>query len=262
MEDLSHYNPEGSVLRRAQMRMLEMLDTFVDICDRHNINYWLACGTLLGARRHEGFIPWDDDMDIVVLQKDYNKLLSILQKELPEKFKLQARGIDKDYWNYYARIRDTKSVIHQKKPRNIEYKGIYTGIFIDILPIEPIPSYQLKKKIDTFLYREIYYKQSKSIKNAARKAVLPIIRFLILLMRTYYKYIASTKLYTYAYGVFFYATYNIENFYPVSKILFEGKKYKAPGNVDKYLIENFNHDFMVIPKPADRQVHALKIDFF
>jgi lipopolysaccharide cholinephosphotransferase len=90
MEDLSHYNPEGSVLRRAQMRMLEMLDVFVDICDRHNINYWLACGTLLGARRHQGFIPWDDDLDIVVMQRDYDKLLSILQEKLPEKFKLQA----------------------------------------------------------------------------------------------------------------------------------------------------------------------------
>ncbi len=266
MEDLSHYNPEGSVLRRAQMRMLEMLDVFVDICDRHNINYWLACGTLLGARRHQGFIPWDDDLDIVVMQRDYDKLLSILQEKLPEKFKLQARGTDKDYCRYNARIRDTNSIIHQKKARNIEYNGIYKGIFIDIFPIEPVPSFKFKKIIDNFLFREIYYKEAKSlndkIKNAGRKIFLPIIRFLISLLRMYYKYVGSTKLYTYSYGVFFYATYNVKNFYPVSEIMFEGKKYKAPNDVDKYLIENFDSNFMVIPKPADRNVHALKIDFF
>src|SRR4028118_1460533 len=92
MEDLSHYNPEGSVLRRAQMRMVEILDGFDGICKKHNIDYWLVWGTLLGARRHGGFIPWDDDLDVAVLQSDYKKLLTILEKELPKNLKLQARG--------------------------------------------------------------------------------------------------------------------------------------------------------------------------
>lgn len=260
MEDLSHYNPEGSDLRRAQMRMLEILDVFVEICDRHKINYWISCGTLLGARRHQGFIPWDDDLDVYVMQWDYDKLLSILQKELPEKFKLQARVTDEKYWFYHSKIRDTKSRLHDK----LRFKD--QGIFIDLFPIEPVPSIRFKKIIDAFLFSEVYYKGAKlfypKIKYAIRKACLPLIRFLILLTRIYYRYISNRKLYAYGYGVFFYATYNGENFYPISEIMFEGKKYKAPGNVDKYLIENFDADFMVIPKPEKRQTHAKKIEFF
>ncbi len=114
MEDLSHYNPEGSVLRKAQMKMLEILDAFIEICDRHNINYWLACGTLLGARRHGGFIPWDDDLDVAILQSDYKKLLSILKEELPQNLKLQAKETDKNYWYYFAKIRDTNSRYYEK----------------------------------------------------------------------------------------------------------------------------------------------------
>ncbi len=91
---------------------------------------------------------------------------------------------------------------------------------------------------------------------------LPIMHFLIVLSRLYYEYIGSKKIYAYAFGVFFYATYNMENLLPASEIMFEGKKYKAPGNVDKYLIENFNDKFMVIPEPDKRRTHALKIDFF
>ncbi len=200
------------------------------------------------------------------MQRHFKKLLSLLQEELPERFKLQARETDKDYRDYYARIRDTKSIIHQKKPRNFEYKGVLKGVFIDILPIEPVPSFQLKKTIDNFLFRELHYKGAGSfyqkMKYSGRKVFLPIILFFIWLTRLYYKYIGRTDLYTYSYGVFFYATYNVKNFYPVSQIMFEGKSYKAPANVDKYLIENFDSNFMVIPKPDDRTQHGLRIEFF
>jgi lipopolysaccharide cholinephosphotransferase len=132
MEDLSLYNPEGSVLRKAQMRMLEMLDAFVEICDRHHITYWIACGTLLGARRHQGFIPWDDDLDVYVMQKDYKKLSSVLQKELPERFKLQARETDKQYWFFHSKLRDTKSLLYDKM------RFVDKGIFVDLFPIYQI----------------------------------------------------------------------------------------------------------------------------
>ena len=61
------FNPDGSLLRRQQMRMLELLIEVDRICKKHNIKYWLGSGTLIGAARHKGFIPWDDDLDIEML---------------------------------------------------------------------------------------------------------------------------------------------------------------------------------------------------
>ena len=69
------YNPEGSTLRRDQMEMLTVLNAFAEICKDNDIQWWLCSGTLLGAARHGGFIPWDDDIDVSMFPKDYRKLL-------------------------------------------------------------------------------------------------------------------------------------------------------------------------------------------
>lgn len=76
------YNPDGSILRKQQLRMLEMLQYIDFVCKKHNIRYWLCSGTLLGAVRHGGFIPWDDDVDIEMLREDYKRLVRILKRTL------------------------------------------------------------------------------------------------------------------------------------------------------------------------------------
>ena len=79
IEDELHlkYNPDGSDLRRIQLRVLEILKIIDSICKKHDILYWLEGGALLGAVRHGGFIPWDDDIDIQILRKDRKKLKKI-----------------------------------------------------------------------------------------------------------------------------------------------------------------------------------------
>ena len=62
------YNPEGSSLRKDQLEMLKVLVAFSEICKQHNLKWWLCSGTLLGAARHKGFIPWDDDVDVTMLK--------------------------------------------------------------------------------------------------------------------------------------------------------------------------------------------------
>ena len=72
------YNPEGSALRRDQKEMLKALVAFAEICEKHDIKWWLCSGTLLGAARHKGFIPWDDDMDVNMFEDDFRKLEKVL----------------------------------------------------------------------------------------------------------------------------------------------------------------------------------------
>jgi lipopolysaccharide cholinephosphotransferase len=264
MEDLSLYNPEGSDLRRMQMRMVEILNAFDVICRKHDINYWLACGTLLGARRHGGFIPWDDDLDVYILQTDYKKLISILKEELPANLKVQTRETDENYWFFYAKIRDVNSRYYDKNTGVDNLK--YEGIFIDVFPIEPVPSMGFKKFVDKFILSDNRLKKAESlyekVKYTIKTSFIPFVQLLVTLSRFYYRHLGSKKIYAYAFGVFFYTKYNIDNLFPSSEIVFEGKKYRAPGNVDKHLIENFDSNFMVIPNPEKRRTHSLKIDFF
>ena len=120
------YNPDGSLLREHQLRMLEMLDYFDKLCKKNGIRYWLSSGTCLGAIRHGGFIPWDDDVDIEMLRSDYIKLEKIF-KETNE-YILQTWRNDKYYCLSFAKMRDKRTQIY-----NSLFK--YKGIFIDILVI-------------------------------------------------------------------------------------------------------------------------------
>ena len=82
-------------LRACQLKQLWILEEIEGICRRHDIAYWLDGGTLLGAVRHGGFIPWDDDIDIAMRLEDMRKFVEVAQKELPEGFILQSPYIDK-----------------------------------------------------------------------------------------------------------------------------------------------------------------------
>lgn len=84
---------------------LEILKKIDEVCKKHNINYWLDSGTLLGAVRHQGFIPWDDDIDIGMLREDYEKFLKVAQKDLGDDYFLQTRSTDKNYPLVFAKVR-------------------------------------------------------------------------------------------------------------------------------------------------------------
>ena len=129
MEDLRRYNPEGSTLRKAQLRMLEMLLAVDKICRKHNILYWIDFGTLLGAVRHKGFIPWDDDVDICVMEKDYNYLRDILIKELPQQFVLQDTSTDQYAFFTYGRVRDKRSYCYYPYFIKLKEQGLWIDIF-------------------------------------------------------------------------------------------------------------------------------------
>lgn len=125
------YNPEGSLLRTYQLRLLDILKYFDSVCKKHNIQYFLTGGTCLGAIRHEGFIPWDDDVDVAMFRKDYDKLVEVFEET--DDYALQTYKNDPHYVNTYAKIRDKKTWIFESVHTS-KYK--YTGAFIDVFIIE------------------------------------------------------------------------------------------------------------------------------
>lgn len=122
----------------------EALKAFVELCDKHGLNYFVIGGTLLGAVRHHGFIPWDDDVDVAMPRKDYDKLL-MLAKELPHPFVIEDYHFTKDFKSYFAKIRNTEIEVLEELTDNTSDKRV--GYLIDILPIDGTPNDTLARKL-------------------------------------------------------------------------------------------------------------------
>ena len=110
-------NPENSLLRRNQNELMTILQDLAEICDKHGICWWLSSGTLLGAARHKGFIPWDDDIDIVMPRKDFKRLRKILLAEENDKYFLQCIQSDVEYVNLYMKFRKKGVRLKTLNPR-------------------------------------------------------------------------------------------------------------------------------------------------
>lgn len=131
------YNPDGSTLRQYQLHLLEMLKWFDNFCQKNKITYWLSSGTCLGAVRHSGFIPWDDDVDVEMLREDYLKLEKLFKET--DDYALQTFKNDKYYCLPFAKLRDKHSKIVEPATNGLDNYYKYQGAFIDIFQLEYSP---------------------------------------------------------------------------------------------------------------------------
>ncbi len=120
-------------LRKVQLCELEILKAVVDCCNKHHLQYWLAYGTLLGAIRHQGFIPWDDDIDIYLTVKDLRRFVKIAKKELKDKYFVQCPYTENMSRWMFCKVRRNGSLFLQKEEN--EQKDFHQGLFIDIFPL-------------------------------------------------------------------------------------------------------------------------------
>ena len=145
----------------------EMLKYIRQICDEHGLRYFLAYGTLLGAVRHQGFIPWDDDMDIHMPREDYLKFVEIIQKEPHPYYRLIARETTPEYTYLWPKLIDTRTKLTQTG----DYiERVQLGIFVDIFILDGAGNTQEEAEAR---YRKAYllYRQ---VKRAALKMVSPL----------------------------------------------------------------------------------------
>ncbi len=126
-----------ATLKEVQKVELDMLKAVAQVCDRYQIDYYLAFGTMLGAVRHKGFIPWDDDIDIYVKQKDIKKLKKACIKELPDKYFWQDQQTDRSIPQLYKKIRNKNTLMYGSRtnPETEKKKQTQQGIWIDIMPM-------------------------------------------------------------------------------------------------------------------------------
>ena len=131
-------------LRKLQLTMLEMLMLVDKICKENDIQYSLCSGTLLGAVRHKGFIPWDDDLDIRMTRENYDKFLEVWDKLQPEGYLLQNKENSPRFPSSFSKIRKCHTTFLQFES---ERGAHHTGIFVDIFPLDRIPRNRIKKTL-------------------------------------------------------------------------------------------------------------------
>lgn len=126
---------------------LEIVKEVVALCDRHNLMYYMLGGSMLGAIRHKGFIPWDDDIDLGMPRKDYERFLELAPQELSSHLKIVNYKTDPTYHWYITRVLDTDTKVME---RVFESEGKYTNLSIDIFPLDGTPNNKILRKLYNF----------------------------------------------------------------------------------------------------------------
>ena len=260
-----HFNPDGSLLRRQQIRMLDILLEVDKICKKHHIQYWLSSGTLIGAMRHNGFIPWDDDLDIEMMRNDYLRLMKILPTELPEWLALQNNETDPNYFYFYAKVRDKRSKMLEQNGYDRLWKE--QGIYIDIFPMErhPIWMQKLAEKTVGHMYKvwrtstddQKAIKKVRRIFNINNRIIFPCLRTLLHLT----SYILHLKVITSGMGIPFHNPRYAEEIFPLTTHVFEDHQLPVPHNADAHLRHIFG-DYMQLPDLDKLAPHVGKLEFF
>ena len=248
------------------------------ICKQHDIPYWLSSGTLIGAMRHDGFIPWDDDLDIEMMRSDYLRLMKVLPSELPEWLALQNDETDPNYFYFYAKVRDRRS-------RMLEQNGYdrlwqEQGIYIDIFPMEqhPIWLHKLTEKTVGHMYKiwRTSTNDKKAIKSVRRifnfnnRLLFPCLRGLlgILSPLTIPEQSSPTRslsnlspLITSGMGIPFHNPRYAQEIFPLTTHVFEGYQLPVPHDADAHLRHIFG-DYMQLPDLDKLKPHVGQIEIY
>jgi lipopolysaccharide cholinephosphotransferase len=250
-------------LRTCQLKQLHILEEIDAICRRHDIEYWLDGGTLLGAVRHGGFIPWDDDIDIAMRKEDMHRFCEIAHQELSDDLFLQTPENEPDVKEQIVKVRDLNSFYVE--PSDNFSASYQKGLYVDIFPMEKYPtiSRTLAKSITLgvskswSILRKSHYYSLRSFAEffwfSAKYALCRLIWAIICKIKPKDTYMSNIILNN-GYGIM----HRQDSIFPLKEIQFEGKTFLGPNNLDAYLKDLYKN-YMEIPPVEKRQIHSIFI---
>ena len=261
--------PNAEQLNEIKKRELEILKAVTDVCDRLGTEYFIVQGTLLGAVRHGGFIPWDDDVDIGMMRPDYDRFISGAQALLPEGLFLQNRYTEPNYPHGFAKVRFTRSAFVEYSCRKLD---IDHGIFIDVFPFDRYPDDPIRAAVLNTKKLLLRYRVRSMLCSPETRAPLPkraLQKLLCAVSRAVYPDIEEAlDKQTELYGSCKKGRRVISHGSPWGKrelipaewvektctLSFEGLSVKAPAGYREYLAKVYG-DYMKLPPEEKRVSH-------
>ena len=242
------YNPEGSELRNIQHQLMDLMMVLDGICRDNNIPYMLTGGNVLGAVRHGGFIPWDDDIDIALLDKDYKKLVKVLRNYQSDKYVLQEHRSDPDYVHTFPKFRVKEGNLLGANPsRGVLYK--YKGVGIDIFCMSPISL--LNARVSTYIHVRLltwtYRIKNTFLRHLITDVLLFVVKILFCfcdILNIFHK--PNEYHHAQAQGVI--KTINYCDLLPYKRVVYDGEMLPVPQNTHNFLRVYFGPDYMELPK--------------
>lgn len=236
----SQYNPDGSDLRKIQLRMLDILLEFDRICKANDITYWLDSGTLIGAARHGGFIPWDDDLDVCILKKDQRKLRKAMRKDLSSNYSFIDSNSTTGYTRRWGRVLNKAVTVSRFVPKPdtkdetiLRKENIWLDIFYETYGV-PSTSRIIDKFYGRCFRRRYGLIHDGWIKQLAGICMYPLAQLTVVLARIWGRMFHPDSL-IHDFGTGFYSQRFTDEIFPLANLSFEGHRFPVPGRYSDYL---------------------------
>lgn len=264
---------KDEALKKLQLNELEILKTIAALCDEHGIAWFIDAGTLLGAARHQGFIPWDDDIDIAMLRSDFDRFIEVARGHLPDGYSLHTFGNTPGFAGMFAKVYRDGTVF---ATRETQEAGCDQGIFVDIFPydfLEPDERIEAKQRRTAKLWQSASYLwHSKTIvvphggrlgriEAVGCRAVHYLVKGIFSregIKRRFDRAIVRRELHPDD-VVLELAWPNVQGYrvgdlLPVSTLSFEGIDLPVPREWERYLVQMYG-DWKKLPEPESRRTH-------
>ena len=272
---MKHDEYDKKTLDKLHSVEIEMLNEFVRICEKNNLEYFLVGGTLLGAVRHAGFIPWDDDIDVGMPRSDYDKFIKIAKDELKKDFYLKSMETIDDYYLPFAKIMKKNTLFIEYAKNNYYEDNETKGIFIDIFPFENVRKnglcYKLRYFMGYAIVDTLFFKKGITKLKDNKHKILTVLLSIFTkkrLKKIFRHIVANGKNNKSKYVSVIGSGYGFRkelmersNVFPTKKIIFCEKEYNGMNNNDAYLSSLYG-DYMKLP-PKDKRINhmPMKLSF-
>ncbi|WP_432644741.1 LicD family protein [Methanobrevibacter sp.] len=267
---------DNETLKHLQKVQIKILKYFIEVCNKHDLTYFIYGGSLLGTIRHQGFIPWDDDIDVIMFREDFEKLNKILEKDIDENYRFINVLNEETYHYTWARLMLKDTIFNEWWADQVDYTQ---NIFIDVFILDNIPNNKFKRFIHKWtcfslnqltMYAFLKYDNNSKIKRTVQRALYYLLKIIPIspynikkkCINSYKKYQKDDCEEVCDFpAICQMPVYHKNDWLPPKKAQFEDIEVNVPNNYDKVLTRTYGNYMQLPPEESRWRPAPDEIDF-